>query len=84
VNILREYLGLQFKSLIEGVQSNIERVIMDLSFCIMLFGKDFVPYLDMMEISDGILDMAFDIYASMKPKMKGFVIEIEVNILAKC
>ena len=57
---------------------------MDLSFCIMLFGKDFVPYLDMMEISDGILDMAFDIYASMKPKMKGFVIEIEVNILAKC
>jgi len=61
VNLIREYLYLDFQSLC-GDEYDIDFVIDDLVLIMIFVGNDFVPRLPSISIKNGSLDYCIDIY----------------------
>ena len=59
INILREYLALEFLSL-PGLE--IERLIDDFVVLLLFVGNDFIPRLPTFEINEGGVDKLFELY----------------------
>lgn len=77
VGILREYLALDLGSL--GNSSlpffDIERVVDDFVFMLMLVGNDFLPHLPTVEIADGMVVAMMHLYKNLLPRWQGYLTE---------
>ena len=75
IGLLREYLLVEFRELqLPAGWYSLERVIDDIILIFMLVGNDFLPNLPTLDIAEGALDNMLDIYKSLLPKMKGYVL----------
>ena len=72
VGILREYLELEFKELIE-LGYDFERIIDDFVFLCFLVGNDFLPNLPSLKISEGAIDALIYLYKKKLPEMKNYL-----------
>lgn len=77
IGMLREYLALDV-----GAGGNaalpffdIERVIDDFVFMLMLVGNDFLPHLPTIEIADGMVVAMMHLYRRLLPRMGGYLSE---------
>ena len=72
VGILREYLELEFKELIE-LGYDFERIIDDFVFLCFLVGNDFLPNLPSLKIREGAIDSLIYLYKKKLPEMKNYL-----------
>lgn len=72
VEILREYLELEFKNLID-LGYDFERMIDDFVFLCFLVGNDFLPNLPSLKIREGAIDALIYLYKKMLPQMKDYL-----------
>ena len=72
VGILREYLELEFKNLID-LGYNFERIIDDFVFLCFLVGNDFLPNLPSLKIREGAIDALIYLYKHLLPKMNNYL-----------
>ena len=72
VGILREYLELEFKDLI-NLGYDFERIIDDFVFLCFLVGNDFLPNLPSLKIREGAIDALIYLYKKMLPIMKNYL-----------
>jgi 5'-3' exoribonuclease 2 len=72
VGILREYLELEFKNLID-LGYNFERIIDDFVFLCFLVGNDFLPNLPSLKIREGAIDALIYLYKNLLPKMNNYL-----------
>ena len=72
VGILREYLELEFKELIE-LGYDFERIIDDFVFLCFLVGNDFLPNLPSLKIREGAIDALIYLYKKKLPEMKNYL-----------
>ena len=75
LTLLREYLDIEFKSVLTGLPFayDLERVVDDFVFMCFLIGNDFLPNVPTVDISEGGLDLLFATYASVMPKLNGYL-----------
>ena len=72
VGILREYLELEFKDLI-NLGYNFERIIDDFVFLCFLVGNDFLPNLPSLKIREGAIDALIYLYKKLLPIMNNYL-----------
>ena len=72
VGILREYLELEFKELIE-LGYDFERIVDDFVFLCFLVGNDFLPNLPSLKIREGAIDALIYLYKKKLPEMKNYL-----------
>ena len=72
VGILREYLELEFKDLL-NLGYNFERIIDDFVFLCFLVGNDFLPNLPSLKIREGAIDALIYLYKKLLPKMENYL-----------
>ena len=82
VDILREYLELEFKCLID-LKYNFERIIDDFVFLCFLVGNDFLPNLPSLKIREGAIDALIYLYKKLLPQMGNYLTngEGKLNLL---
>jgi len=68
VEILREYLKLEFKGLINSGY-DFERIVDDFVFLCFLVGNDFLPNLPSLKIREGAIDALIYLYKKLLPEM---------------
>jgi 5'-3' exoribonuclease 2 len=76
INILREYLSVEFSSLTQTVTSfpyNFEKVIDDFVFLCFFVGNDFLPHLPSLDIRDGAIDFLLEVYKDLLPSMGDYI-----------
>jgi 5'-3' exoribonuclease 2 len=76
INILREYLAVEFSSLTQTVTSfpyNFEKVIDDFVFLCFFVGNDFLPHLPSLDIRDGAIDFLLEVYKDLLPSMGDYI-----------
>ncbi len=73
VTLLREYLAVEFRSLLKRQDVDVERVIDDFVFMCFLIGNDFLPNVPTVDISGGGIDTLFAIYAKVVPGLDGYL-----------
>ena len=72
IGILREYLELEFRVLIEQ-ECDLERIIDDFIFLCFLVGNDFLPNLPSLKIREGAIDALVYLYKKIKPEMNDYL-----------
>ena len=72
VGILREYLELEFKELID-LGYDFERIVDDFVFLCFLVGNDFLPNLPSLKIREGAIDALIYLYKKKLPQMKTYL-----------
>ena len=72
IGILREYLELEFKKLID-LGFIFERIIDDFVFLCFLVGNDFLPNLPSLKIREGAIDALIYLYKYLLPEMKNYL-----------
>ncbi len=77
IGLLREYLELDIGSGSNAALPffDIERVVDDFVFMLMLVGNDFLPHLPTVEIADGSVVAMFHLYKRLLPRMGGYLTE---------
>lgn len=77
IGLLREYLALDVGSLNNATLPffDIERVVDDFVFMLMLVGNDFLPHLPTVEIADGSVVAMFQLYKRLLPRVGGYLTE---------
>lgn len=77
VNVLRQYLDLEFKECIEkmDIEYNLERVIDDIIFFCFFVGNDFLPSLSVLDIAEASVDTLFQMYKSTLPEIGDYITE---------
>lgn len=75
IDILREYLEYEFKSLKEVLPFpyDLERIIDDFVFICFFVGNDFLPHLPSLDIRDGAIDFLIEVYKEMLPAMGNYI-----------
>jgi 5'-3' exoribonuclease 2 len=75
VDILREYLEYEFKTLnhLLPFPYDLERIIDDFVFICFFVGNDFLPHLPSLDIRDGAIDFLIEVYKEMLPSMGDYV-----------
>jgi 5'-3' exoribonuclease 2 len=75
IDILREYLEYEFKSLRDTLpfHYDLERIIDDFVFICFFVGNDFLPHLPSLDIRDGAIDFLIEVYKEMLPSMGHYV-----------
>jgi len=75
INMLREMLHLQFRSLNKQLsfEYNLERIIDDFVFICMFVGNDFLPNMPHLDIKDGALNFMMSVYKNMLPELGGYL-----------
>lgn len=73
MNLLREYLELEFGSLkdVEGKKFSIYKIIDDWILMGFLVGNDFIPHLPNFHINTNALPLLYEIYKRVWPQMDG-------------
>ena len=72
IGILREYLELEFKDLI-NLKYDLELIIDDFVFLCFLVGNDFLPNLPSLKIREGGIDALIYLYKKIRPEMKNYL-----------
>ena len=72
VGILREYLELEFKELLD-LEYDFERIIDDFVFLCFLVGNDFLPNMPSLKIREGAIDALIYLYKKLLPNMKDYL-----------
>ena len=72
VGILREYLELEFKELLD-LGYDFERIVDDFVFLCFLVGNDFLPNMPSLKIREGAIDALIYLYKKLLPKMKDYL-----------
>ena len=72
IGILREYLELEFKLLIEEGK-DLERIIDDFVFLCFLVGNDFLPNMPSLKIREGAIDAMVYLYKKIRPEMNDYL-----------
>lgn len=69
LSVLREYLDLEFSSLMESIafEYDLERIIDDFVLLALFVGNDFIPNLPNLLINEGALATMFNIYKRVLP-----------------
>ena len=84
VEILREYLKIEFKDLIKS-EYDFERIIDDFVFLCFLVGNDFLPNLPSLKIREGAIDALIYLYKKLLPEMKEYLTNGEGKLnLTQC
>ncbi|XP_037926707.1 5'-3' exoribonuclease 1 isoform X1 [Hermetia illucens] len=75
LNLLREYLELEFGSLkvVEGKKFSIYKIIDDWILMGFLVGNDFIPHLPNFHINTNALPLLYEIYKRVWPQMDGYL-----------
>ena len=75
INVLREYLKIDFKQLESTVPFGyeFERVVDDFVFLCFFVGNDFLPHLPSLDIRDGAIDFLLIIYKQILPSLGGYL-----------
>lgn len=75
IGLLRDYVQLEFERCASSLPFafDIERVIDDFVLFCMLVGNDFLPSLPTCDINEGSLDLMFETYKRLLPKMGGYL-----------
>lgn len=75
IGLLRDYVQLEFEQCASSLpfKFDIERVIDDFVLFCMLVGNDFLPSLPTCDINEGSLDLMFETYKRLLPKMGGYL-----------
>lgn len=73
INILREYLELEFEHLELPFPFDLERVIDDFVLMCYFMGNDFLPSLPTFNIGEGSLNDLFDMYRESLPELGGYL-----------
>ncbi|KAG9051186.1 hypothetical protein FS837_011301 [Tulasnella sp. UAMH 9824] len=80
LSLLREYLDLEFHSLVElppgqlSFDYSLERVIDDFILLAIFVGNDFLPHLPDFHIHENALEQLFEIYKAVLPKAGGYLV----------
>ena len=72
IDILREYLQLEFKDLINK-EFDLERIIDDFVFLCFLVGNDFLPNMPSLKIREGAIDALVYLYRKIRPEMNNYL-----------
>ena len=72
IGILREYLELEFRVLIE-TGKDLERIIDDFVFLCFLVGNDFLPNMPSLKIREGAIDAMVYLYKKIRPEMNDYL-----------
>lgn len=77
IGLLREYLALDVGSMGNHSLSyfDVERVVDDFIFMLMLVGNDFLPHLPTVEIADGMVIAMMHLYKRLLPRLQGYLTE---------
>jgi len=78
ISLLREYLDLEFGSVLRDILSfpySLERIIDDWIILAFFVGNDFLPHLPTLDIGEGGLDTLFAIYKEELTHMGGYVFD---------
>ncbi|CAH1758465.1 10567_t:CDS:10 [Entrophospora sp. SA101] len=75
LSVLREYLDLEFSSLMESInfEYDLERIIDDFVLLALFVGNDFIPNLPNLLINEGALATMFNIYKRVLPIAGGYI-----------
>jgi len=76
LSTLRAYLELEFCPAYLNV--DLERVVDDWVFMVMLVGNDFLPHLPSLDIHEGALDTLSQLYKELLPTLGGYLVENNV------
>ena len=77
VNLLREYMMLEYKVLQSKmkIRFDLERIIDDFVFLCFFIGNDFLPSLSALDIAEGSLDKLIDFYKECLPTLPNYITE---------
>lgn len=77
VNLLREYMMLEYKVLQSKmkIRFDLERIIDDFVFFCFFIGNDFLPSLSALDIAEGSLDKLIDFYKECLPTLPNYITE---------
>jgi 5'-3' exoribonuclease 2 len=73
INIVREYLYLEFKDIHLPFPYDFERIIDDFVFLCFFVGNDFLPHLPSLHIGEGALDALMVIYKNLLPSLGDYL-----------
>lgn len=75
IGLLRDYIDLEFEHMrkLISFEYDLERVIDDFVLFCMLIGNDFLPSLPTCDISEGSLDLMFQTYKKLLPRLGGYL-----------
>jgi 5'-3' exonuclease len=75
LSTLRQYIELEFGKIRVPFGFNLERVVDDWVFQVMLVGNDFLPHLPSLDIHEGALDSLASLYKELLPGLGGYLVE---------
>eukprot|EP00762_Andalucia_godoyi_P001681 ANDGO_07122.mRNA.1 5'-3' exoribonuclease 1 len=73
INLLREYLEFEFRTVELPFGFDLDRVIDDFILMCFFMGNDFLPSLPTFNIGEGSLNDLFDIYRQVLPELGGYI-----------
>ncbi|KAG8089006.1 hypothetical protein GUJ93_ZPchr0011g28753 [Zizania palustris] len=75
--VLREYLELEMNIPNPVLKTDIERLIDDFVFILLLTGNDFVPQIPSLSIHEGAVDLLIEVYKTSFNKMGGYIVDTD-------
>mmetsp|Transcript_21952 Transcript_21952/g.21149 ORF Transcript_21952/g.21149 Transcript_21952/m.21149 type:complete len:231 (-) Transcript_21952:99-791(-) len=83
LNVVREYLFLEFKDVRVPFKFDFERIIDDFVFLCFFVGNDFLPHLPSLQIREGAIDAIMVIYKSLLPTLGDYITQNGIVNLEK-
>jgi 5'-3' exoribonuclease 2 len=75
VNVVREYLELEFRDLDIKFKYDFEKIIDDFVFLCFFVGNDFIPHLPSLKIREGAIDALIYLYKKVIVTLDGYLTE---------